>query len=223
MKSSFFRAISDMLFPPKCAFCRTVLKRGEKDICGKCLKELPFTEGGEAEQTGEFFDRCVSPLFYEDRVRDSLLRYKFEGKVNYARAYAGLMSDCIRKHFAGQYDLITWVPLSRKREKKRGYDQAMLLAMALAVELEDVAVETLRKIEDNPAQSGIQDRDKRAANVIGAYEVRDPELLQQRRVLLVDDIITTGATLSECARMLRMAGAEHVFCATVARGRPHIT
>lgn len=220
MKGSFFRAVSDVLFPPKCVFCRSVLKSGEKDLCETCRRELPLTAGADSVQTGEFFALCVSPLFYEERVRESLLRYKFQGKVNYARSYAKLLSVCVRQQLADRYDLISWVPLSRKRERSRGYDQAMLLAMALAVELEDVAVETLRKIEDTPAQSKIEDRDRRAANVIGAYEVTEPELVEGQRILLIDDIVTTGATLSECARMLRMAGAEQVVCATVARGRP---
>lgn len=129
------------------------------------------------------------------------------------------MAKTVREQLKGKYDLITWVPLSERREKKRGYDQAMLLAMALAVELDDVAIETLRKTQDIPAQSGIDNKEKRQANVIGVYEVVDAELITGQKVLIIDDIITTGSTLSECARILRMAGADSVVCATIAKGR----
>lgn len=219
MKRSFFSGLLDMLFPPKCAFCSSVLKNGEKDFCAKCEKSLPYTSGEKCKQKGVFFELCVSPLYYQDEVRQSLLRYKFDGKVGYARGYARLIAKTVREMLAGKYDLITWVPLSEKREKKRGYDQAMLLAMALAVELNDVAVETLRKTQDIPAQSGIDNKEKRQANVLGVYEVVDTELIMGQKILVVDDIITTGSTLSECARVLRMAGAESVVCATIAKGR----
>lgn len=219
MKRSFFSGLMDVLFPPKCEFCRSVLKTGEKDYCSKCERDLPYTEGEKCKQKGEFFEFCVSPLYYEDTVRQSLLRYKFEGKVGYSRGYARLMAKTVREQLKGKYDLITWVPLSERREKKRGYDQAMLLSMALAVELDDVAIETLRKTQDIPAQSGIDNKEKRQANVIGVYEVVDAELITGQKVLIIDDIITTGSTLSECARILRMAGADSVVCATIAKGR----
>lgn len=217
MKKSF--RFWDMIFPPRCAFCRSVLKTGEHDICGKCIDKLPYSRGADAKQGGEFYDICVSSLFYEGSVRDSLLRYKFKDATGYAGCYGRLLAEAVKEYLAGKYEIITWVPLSEKREKTRGYDQAMLLAMALAVELGDVAAETLKKIEDTPAQSNITDREKRQANVLGVYEVADVEIIEGKRILLVDDIVTTGATLSECARMLRMSGAESVVCAAVARGR----
>jgi predicted amidophosphoribosyltransferase len=93
----------------------------------------------------------------------------------------------------------------------------MLLALAVALELDNVAVETLRKNANIQAQSSISDKEARKANVSGVYEVTDPELIAGKNVLLIDDIITTGSTLSECARTLLMSGAEAVVCATLAR------
>lgn len=111
------------------------------------------------------------------------------------------------------------MPLSEKRKKERGYDQAFLLASAAALELNDVAVETLRKGRDNAAQSGLEGEAERRANVLGAYQPVDPELVEGKRVLIIDDVVTTGSTLSECARMLRSMGASDVVCATLARAR----
>ena len=134
------------------------------------------------------------------------------------RACSGaLIAESVRECLTGKYDLISWVPLSEKRLRERGYDQAMLLALAAALELDDVAVETLRKKpQTQPPQSGTESADERRANISGAYEVIDSELVRGKRILLIDDIITTGSTLSECARTLMLAGAEGVVCAAVA-------
>ena len=213
-----FSAFLDILFPPRCVFCRKFLASSRNLICEDCLRTLPFTSGG-GEKTGDFFTVCVAPLYYEDDVRQSLHRFKFKGATGYSKAYGKLLADCIREQLAGRYDLISWVPLSRKRLKERGYDQAMLLAMAVALELDDVAVSTLEKTVEAEKQSLMGSAEKRRANISGAYRASDPELIEGKRVLLIDDIVTTGATLSECARTLRAAGAAEVLCAAVARTR----
>ena len=187
-------------------------------MCAKCETSLSRTAGGGA-QSGEFFSVCVSPLYYEDTVRQSILRFKFKDLSTYADIYGALIADCIRDNLAGRYDIITWVPLSSQRRKKRGYDQAMLLAMSAALKLDDVAVELLIKHTDVPAQSGMGDASKRKANISGVYKAADEELVRDKRVLLIDDIVTTGSTLSECAKTLRLAGAGEVLCCTLARTR----
>ena len=210
----------DLLFPPKCVFCRKLLHRGEEGLCASCRSGLPWTLAGEAEQRPEFVSLCVSPLWYQDDVRASFHRYKFQGSRGYAKTYGRLVAQCVQDHLAGRYDLITWVPLSRARLRQRGYDQAMLLASAAALALDDVAAETLCKVRDTEAQSGLGKNDaSRRANVLSAYQVTDPALVEGRRVLLIDDIVTTGSTLSECARVLRTAGATDVVCAALARSR----
>ena len=209
----------DLLFPPKCVFCGKVLDSGEDGLCARCQRDLPWLTDGEAELTGEFFSLCAAPLRYQDKVRDSIRRYKFNGRRGYHKLYGKLVAQCVHDHLAGRYDLITWVPLSRQREKERGYDQAFLLASAAALELGEVAVETLRKERHTAAQSGLTEAAQRRANVLGAYTPVDPELVAGKRVLLIDDVVTTGSTLSECARTLRTMGAADVVCAALARAR----
>ena len=209
----------DLLFPPRCVFCGKLLATGERDFCARCQRELPWLEGPAAEQKGEFFSLCAAPLRYQDTVRDSIRRYKFKGRQGYHKAYGKLVAQCVHDHLAGKYDLITWVPLSEKRKKERGYDQAFLLASAAALELGDVAVETLRKSRHTDAQSGLEGEAERRANVLGAYTAVDPELVAGRRILLIDDVVTTGSTFSECARVLRTRGAKDVVCAALARAR----
>lgn len=209
----------DLLFPPKCVFCGKVLDSGEDGLCARCQRDLPWLADGEAELTGEFFSLCAAPLRYQDKVRDSIRRYKFNGRRGYHKLYGKLVAQCVHDHLAGRYDLITWVPLSRQRKKERGYDQAFLLASAAALELGEVAVETLRKERHTAAQSGLTEAAQRRANVLGAYTPVDPELVAGKRVLLIDDVVTTGSTLSECARTLRTMGAKDVVCAALARAR----
>ena len=216
---SFLSTLLDLFFPPKCAFCRKVLDTGETGICKRCAKSVPRTQPQAVSDRGEVFTVCASPLYYADSVRDSIRRYKFKGQTGYAKIYGKLMAESIRENLSGRYDLITWVPLSRKRLKSRGYDQAMLLCMAAALELDDVAVSALEKYRDVPAQSGVGNAAQRKANISGCYRVPDAELVADKRVLLVDDILTTGSTLDECARMLLDAGAREVLCATLARTR----
>lgn len=211
--------VLDLLFPPKCVFCGKVLDTGEDGLCARCQRELPWLTDGEAELTGEFFSLCAAPLRYQDKVRDSVRRYKFKGRRGYHKLYGRLVAQCVHDHLAGRYDLITWVPLSPQRKKERGYDQAFLLASAAALELGEVAVETLRKERNTDPQSGLTEDAQRRANVLGAYTPVDPELVAGKRVLLIDDVVTTGSTLSECARMLRTMGAEDVVCAALARAR----
>ena len=207
------RSLLDFFFPRQCPFCGGIV--GRELLCDKCRKTLPYT--GERAVVDGRFGSAAAPLYYEGAVREALHRYKFQGVTAYAGVFGRLVADCIRERLAGEYELISWVPLSSQRLKERGYDQARLIAMAAALELGDVAVETLRKRKDVAPQSATGSLEKRRANISGAYEVIDPELVEGRRILLIDDIITTGATVSECARTLGMAGAESVVCAALAR------
>jgi len=193
-----------------------VLNKGDDGWCDRCTESLPFADNS-GEQKGEFFDFCVSPLYYRGTVRKSVLRYKFGGAAAYAATYGKLLAGCIREHPGIGYDIISWVPLSSKRERSRGYDQAMLLALATALELGDVAAETLNKQIDARAQSELGDREERSANISGAYYVPDPDLVEGKCVLLIDDVVTTGSTLDECAKALLAAGAARVVCASLAR------
>jgi len=208
----------DLVFPPRCVFCRKFLKNSRGAVCPDCETNLPRTSSG-GKQSGEFFKVCVAPLYYEGDVRESFHRFKFHDATGYAKTYGKYLAECIDENLKGEYDIITWVPISRKRYKERGYDQSMLIAQAAAICLDDVAVSLLEKHIDVEKQSKIGSAEKRRANISGAYRVAEPELVEGKRILLIDDIITTGATISECAKMLKMAGASEIVCACIARSR----
>ena len=208
----------DLFFPPKCPFCRAILKDSETLICAGCRRSLPRTQGEACQKRFRHIESCISPLYYEGDVRRSLLRFKFGGASIYAPKYAELMRDALLESVIS-FDLIAWAPLGRKRLRRRGYDQARLLAECLSSLFEIPCPQLLVKTVENPPQSGTKTAEQRRANVSGIYRVTDPVLVRDQRVLLVDDIVTTGATLSECARVLKSAGAKSVSAVTLARSR----
>lgn len=206
--------ILDFIYPPRCTFCHKLTQNGER-VCGKCLKGLPYTENTELNRAIPDVSRCFSPLYYENFVRDSLLRYKFGGLKGYAKVYGKILSKSIDE-MGISCDIISWVPLSGKRLRKRGYDQAGLLAAELADNLGIDCVKLLKKVKNNPAQSGTGSPSKRKANVKGVYRAIDPAFIEGKTILLIDDIVTTGATLSECAGVLKKNGALLVYAAALA-------
>ena len=209
--------ILDLLFPPKCPFCGKVLDHA--GICPACETSLPWTDDLHTIREGPGGLRCAAPLWYEDQVREGILRFKFQGAAGAAVPLGELIARCAAEQFSGAFDTVTWVPVSKKRLRERGYDQVKLLAESACRLWDTEPVQLLRKITDNPAQSGIYDAAARRANVLGVYEAARPEQIRGHRVLLIDDICTTGATLTECVRVLRDAGAEDVVCAAVAHTR----
>lgn len=202
------------LFPDKCVLCGHVLEREETDLCRSCRVHAPQCPMSKIKYP--YIDRWIALWYYEADVRQSLLRYKFHNRRSYAAAYGRLLGMKLMEEDDLAFDVLTWIPVSKKRLRKRGYDQVALLAEKLGAELQVLPVATLKKIRHNRKQSQIAGIAQRRANVLGAYEVPDPTLVAGKRILLLDDIITTGATASECARVLLTAGATEVKFAAVA-------
>ncbi len=208
-----FHWLLALLFPPKCVLCKTLLAKEETDFCHACRENAP--EFGKSNLKLSFLAGWTAVWYYKDTVRESLLRYKFSGRRSYAPAYGRVLAMKLQKEHL-DFDILTWVPIAPLRRLRRGYDQVALLAAAVGKELGVKPVKTLRKIRNTPPQSGIPDPARRRANVLGAYRPVDPENIRGKRILLLDDIITTGSTVSECARVLLTAGAKEVYCAAVA-------
>ena len=207
----------DILFPPKCVLCRKVLEYGEKNVCSQCQEHGPVCP--TMKQKLPFIEGWCAIWYYQDDARKSVLRYKFGNRRSYAGDYADLLAQKLQTEFPEGFDLLTWVPISRMRKLRRGFDQVENLAKALAKRMEITPVAALKKIRHNRPQSGIKEPSHRRANVLGVYKVMQPEALWGKRVLLLDDVITTGATAGECARMLLTAGAREVYVGVVACAR----
>lgn len=207
-----------LVYPPKCVFCGTLLEREEQDACKACLAELPWTDESSAVRTGRAFSRCVSPFFLTGKVHQALVDYKYHQRESYGVCFGRWMGACARRCQSDPFDLVTWVPVSRRRLRERGFDQCRLLAVQVAKVYGMRPVRTLKKWKDVPSLASSEASPAmRRKLVAGVYRVISPETVAGKRILLVDDIITTGSTLEEAAGTLRAAGAAEVCCVTAAR------
>ncbi len=206
--------ILSWLFPRKCVLCGKILKEAETDLCHRCRMETPIYP--QTKRKLQFLDSFTAVWYYKGYVRRSLLAFKFRNARSYASVYGRFLAMKVLQEYPEGFDVLTWVPVSRWRKFCRGYDQVELLAIAVGQELGITPLSTLKKVRNNKPQSHITGAAKRRANVLGVYRAVCPEAVQGKRILLLDDILTTGATAGECARVLLTAGGAQVHCAAVA-------
>lgn len=202
-----------LLFPRRCVLCNELLNDPQLDMCPECrLSQMVIVS--DAWKIPHI--KGWIPLWrYGGFVRASLIRYKFHHRRSYCRTYGAELAQKLAREQL-PVELITWVPVSWQRRSVRGYDQVKLLAYEVAKHLDLPVVSTLKKCRHNRKQASIHNKQQRDQNVKGVYRVRDPESIAGKRVLLLDDIITTGATVSEAAKTLKKAGAKVVYAACVA-------
>ena len=209
-------ALLDLLFPPKCPFCQRLLHDPRAPLCPNCQASLPWLTGRAGERRVDFTQGCWSPLAYQAQVREAVQRYKFAPAPAYGRPFGLLMAQCARDQGV-EAELVTWAPLSKKRRRKRGFDQGELLARTVGECLALSVLPLLEKSRHTVPQSSLPDGAARRANALGAYSLLPGRRIEGGRVLLVDDVVTSGATLSECARLLCQGGAKQVLCLTLAQ------
>ena len=203
--------VKRLLWPNRCVLCDSLLEGG--DICVPCANAAGVYHHN-AWKIVHVKD-WVALWQYSGRVRDSLIRCKFRRRRNYCEVYGRELAKKL-KNAPFSFDIVTWVPVSFLRRWERGYDQVELITRRVGKELQTKPVKTLYKHRHNRRQARIKGRDARIANVRGVYKAVRPENICGKRVLLIDDIVTTGATVSEAARMLKKAGAKAVYVACVA-------
>ncbi len=209
-----FSGLLELLFPSKCILCGRLLLPDESHACESCLSGTPPYP--ETKRWIPGITRWTVLWTYEGAARQALLRYKFRGARHYGEHFGKLLARKVEEDFRGQFDVIVYVPVSPRRKWKRGYDQVYLMGKSMGKALGQAPVKALKKIRHNPAQSSLTEGLQRENNVRGAYKITDRKLVCGKRVLLIDDIITTGSTVTECAGVLRAAGAKEVLCAAVA-------
>ncbi|MBR5390311.1 MAG: ComF family protein [Clostridia bacterium] len=210
--------LKTLLFPPRCALCGTPIREGE-EVGPLCREQVVLNTAPPRLDANGAFDGATAGLWYEDSVRRAIHGLKYYEKQNYARPLARVMEYALRHKLGEEIDLITFVPTNRKTKRRRGYNQAELLARELAKRCGVPCVAALEKTRETHAMHDLTPAMRRE-NVKDAFCLCcTPETVKGKRVLVADDVLTTGATLSACAAVLKKAGAERVFglCAAATR------
>lgn len=232
-------SVADLVYPPHCLICGVDIGHDhEEKLCNECRNSIPFISGRACARCGApvgehtvtdgcpqcsgrrlAFSMAAAAGRYEGVLRELILQLKYGHRGVLAAPMAALMLRCAEKNsIAGGMDFVVPVPLHTRKLTQRGFNQAELLARRVAAHLGiQVRSDVLVRVKNTPSQTGL-DRPSRRRNVAGAFAVPADCDLGGARLLLVDDVMTTGSTLSECASALRRAGVDEVRVLVAARG-----
>lgn len=231
----------DVFFPPHCPACGEWLGApAPEGLCRECLADLPRADAGACAGCGKVprtgaspfcracdgqwaFDAVVAAAAYAGAAKRLVRRFKYRADFAAGRLAGALLARGVRESLPAPPDLLVPVPLHRGRLAARGYNQAALLARECGRRLGvPVGPAALRRLRPTRVLAGMHPPG-RAAELCGAFAARRPELVAGRRVLLVDDVLTTGATADGCSRALKEAGATWVGVAVAARALPALS
>jgi ComF family protein len=229
----------DFVYPQHCAICKKYLTGKEKDICEVCWNSLvtltdpfcpyckSFLEEGDIEcgfckPKGEFFEDHKILLVrslgrFDDSYRELIHRFKYGKKIPLGRRLGQRLGETINEDSSFlKSDFLIPVPLHKSRYRERGFNQSDIVAEGISKITGLSVLKNVLKRKKNTKDQTDFSREQREENVRGAFVVAEPEMINGKKIILVDDVITTGATLSECARMLKQAGAQKVLGMTIA-------
>ena len=195
------------LKPPWCSRCGCSLAPapGDGHVCGTCLVRPPN------------YDQALSAFAYQEPLTGLLHALKYRGELTVLPLLAGVLAPFCQRLALAEEDLVLPVPLHIRRLRERGFNQSLLLARLLFPDQqEQIPARLLRRVRDTVPQTSL-DGAARRRNLARAFALSDPDRVKGRRVLLVDDVLTTGTTVNECCKVLRAAGAARLEVVTVAR------
>lgn len=211
----------DFILPNRCPFCNKVIVWNEI-CCDECLKNFPYIDVPTCQKCGKStciceqeisYDRCFSIGWYDKNMRNAVVRFKVQSPDNFAEFFAQRIAEIITKENL-KFDIVTCTPMSKSSLKERGYNQASILAKAVAVKLNmPFDDKLLTKLDTKISQHNLH-IEERAENAKHIFKFTKDKNVKDASVLLIDDVITTGSTLNSCAKILKNEGALSVVCAT---------
>ena len=210
--------ILNLIYPPTCGICG---KLNSNFLCNKCQKQLESQAKFKIEKnqdTHYYFQEHLYIFEYPGMIRKVILNYKFKDK---SYLYKTIVKFLLKNQNFFQilefYDIIIPVPISKERKKERGYNQSELIAKEIARNaLIEYNNQCLFKTKNIIEQSKLN-KEERQKNIQGVYELRNRTMLQGKKILLIDDIYTTGSTVNECSRTLIQAQPEKIGILTLAK------
>lgn len=209
----------DMFFPTVCPYCDDIINFDNYNgFCNRCKSSISFSnKARQITLNDKLSVSCISSFKYENDVRKAIHRFKFRGKRNYRHMFGVSMRKSFVEFYKinpKDYDVVTFVPFSRRQRRNRAYNQAELLAKSFAANVNLPCKELISKLRDNKSQHELS-ATERSKNVLGVYGVTKVKRVKDKNIILCDDIITTGSTLRENTAQLLKAGAKSVICATL--------
>jgi ComF family protein len=214
--------IINFIYPAYCGACKKALPASNgRGVCGACLKQIKRHPNPDCRGVKGSFSAARSACLYEGPIKELIHLFKYKNKRSLAGLFAEYMTDFMKDEaaFAEGIEMVTFVPLHRQRRLERDFNQSEALGRRIASKLYLPAAECLEKTRKTANQNELS-RQERLNNLKGAFRARkrSSDLLRGRTILLVDDVMTTCATLDECSRTLLAAGAREVRCLALARG-----
>lgn len=227
--NKFWNGLIDYVYPLKCVFCGKIFgEKVEIEICENCMKNISLFDNTINWPSKDFYEPkyCDGSFViceYEGIVRSSIILFKFFEKEQYFRAFGRLMAKRLATyHEQEPFDAVLAVPLHRKRLIERGYNQSELLVNEICEELSTENIsDIIIRCRNTPKQS-LLNAEQRAVNISCAFELTNSDKIRLKKILIVDDILTTGSTVEECAKVLKDGGAKSVFVAVIASGRNNL-
>ena len=213
--STTLNSILDIVFPINCISCGIP----GSDLCMACLSDCPSAERESAKWIFPLYDYRHPPI----KAALWLLKYKHKkrlaiifAEILHGRILEELSELSVMQNF--NHAILISIPLSKKRYRERGYNQAELICRELVKLDENLSFKNnvLTKMKDTEHQARIKNREVRLKNIVGSFAVENAESIEGRNIILIDDITTTGATLTEARKILKQAGARKVIAFTVA-------
>lgn len=218
---NFLNIVLDFIFPPCCGFCGKI---GKTYLCNKCKNELIYSNiylnqlDNYENSNLKFIDEHFYLFSYDGIIREKILQYKFNDNSYLANTISEFFINNEKLcGFLKKYDIMIVIPISQSRKRERGYNQSELIAKKISkVGLIYFESDILQKIKNNKPQSSLN-YEQRLKNVKNVYKVENKQKIKGKKVLLFDDIYTTGATANECAMMLKQKGARKVGILTITK------
>lgn len=218
----------NLFFPPKCVGCGVLGSL----FCDDCKADILTVSGqtcpmcNKISPKGKFCSRCrpktalsgiaSACYFREGTIKEAIHSFKYENVHSLSIDLSRLLIDLLGREKIS-FDVICFVPITKKREGWRGYNQAEILAQAVADHFQTLLVPALKKVKETKTQVGLPKK-KREQNLKDAFKFKGKkDQIQGKRILLVDDVVTTGTTLNECGRALKSAGAREIWAITIAK------
>ena len=231
--------IINLFYPALCQACGGKMPKWDRHLCENCLKKIemrqpPFcikcgkrlsvesstiTICKDCKISAPYFDRAGSACYYDGILKELVYNFKYKKITSLGEEFAKIIINFMKINNLGNLaEIIAPIPMHPKRLFKREVNHADILAKNIAKKLNiHYSGKLLKKIKETAVQTGLG-RQKRIKNILGSFSIQNSSIAENKNILLVDDLFTTGSTVNECAKLLRKAGARYIEVIALARG-----